>query len=53
MKFELNGKTYSTDAETLKVLRVIIPSAKASGDSSAVVAVMALGQMNGRIQEIA
>ncbi len=50
--FELNGKGYRTDTETLEVLRLIIPRAKASGDSSAVIAVMELGQLRGRIETI-
>ena len=52
-KFELNGKKYSTDGETVKVLRSIMVSAKATGDSSAVIAVMALGLKTGRIIETA
>lgn len=48
--FTLNGKTYQTDAETLGVLRSIMPSAKS--DSSAVLAVMALGLKFGRIVEV-
>ncbi|ABW35085.1 hypothetical protein Dgeo_3044 (plasmid) [Deinococcus geothermalis DSM 11300] len=47
----LNGTTYRTDAETLAVLHSIIPAAKASGDSSAVQAVLALGLATGRIVE--
>lgn len=50
--FELNGKTYKTDKETIKVLRTIIPAAKKSGDSSAVIAMITLGELTGRIQEI-
>jgi hypothetical protein len=50
--FTINGKTYSTDSETINVLRSIIGSAKASGDYSAVVAVMALGEKTGRIVEV-
>lgn len=49
--FTLNGKTFETDSETIKTLRSIIPSAKKTGDSSAVMAVMVLGQMTGRITE--
>lgn len=48
-RFELNGKIYETDAETLDVLRIIIPAAKKSGDSSAVMAVIFLGIETGRI----
>ena len=47
--FELNGKAYETDTETLEVLRSIIPAARTSGDGSAVQAVMAAGEMSGRI----
>jgi hypothetical protein len=47
--FELNGQSYSTDAETLAVLRSVAPSAKASGDSSAVIAIVELGLRTGRI----
>lgn len=50
--FEMNGKTYCTDVETLNVLRSIVPTAKASGDMSAVIAVMELGLRFGRIVEI-
>jgi hypothetical protein len=49
-RFELNGTWYETDAETLALLRQIIPSARETGDSSAVIAVMALGEMTGRIR---
>ena len=49
--FEMNGKIYSTDEETLKLLREIVPSAKKSGDMSAVTAVMSIGLMTGRIAE--
>ena len=51
-KFELDGITYETDAETLKVLHSIIPAAKATGDASAVAAVMFLGIKTGRIREV-
>jgi len=50
--FELNEKLYSTDSETLAVLRSIIPSAKAIGDSSAVQTVIAVGLKTGRIEAI-
>jgi hypothetical protein len=49
--FEMNGKTYTTDAATLEVLRSIIPAAKASDDFSAVTAVMHFGLATGRIKE--
>lgn len=47
--FSLNGTTYSTDSETFEVLSSIIESAKVSGDSSAVQAVIFLGIKAGRI----
>jgi hypothetical protein len=50
--FEMNGKAYRTDAQTLSVLRGIIPAAKRSGDYSAVTAVMALGLKTGCIVEV-
>jgi hypothetical protein len=49
--FELNGKTYRTDAETLNLLRSIVPAAKRSNDGSAVQAVIIAGTMTGRIVE--
>ena len=47
--FELNGRTYRTDAETVALLRRVVPKAKATGDHSALVAVLTLGQMAGRV----
>ncbi len=47
--FKLNGTTYRTDSETLQVLRSVMPSAKSTGDSSAVIAIVALGLQSGRI----
>jgi hypothetical protein len=47
--FEMNGKAYSTDPATLEVLRSIVPAAKQANDMSAVIAVMTLGEMSGRI----
>lgn len=49
--FSMNGKTYETDEETLRVLQSIIPPAKAEDDFSAVAAVMELGLKTGRIVE--
>ena len=49
--FEMNGKGYSTDEETLDLLRKIVPSAKEAVDFSAVTAIMALGLKTGRIKE--
>lgn len=50
--FELNGKSYRTDEETLNVLRSIVPAGKAANDMSAIIAVMELGLASGRIEEI-
>lgn len=50
--FEMNGKGYETDAETLDVLRSIVPDAKAADDATAVAAVMGLGLAAGRIKEL-
>lgn len=49
--FEIDGKTYRTDAATLSVLRGIMPAAKATGDASAVAVVMRMGLLFGRIVE--
>lgn len=51
--FEMNGKAYETDTETLNVLRSIVPAAKATSDTTAVAAVMYLGLQTGRIREAA
>lgn len=51
--FTLNGKTFETDAETLNVMRNLMPSAKATNDSSAVMAMLFLGLEAGRITEMA
>lgn len=48
--FEMNGNGYVTDRETLAVLRSIVPDARAAQDMSAVVAVMELGELTGRIR---
>jgi hypothetical protein len=50
--FLLNDRAYETDEETLQVLRGIMPSAKATGDSSAVMALILLGEHTGRIRQI-
>lgn len=50
--FEMNGKKYKTDTETLKVLNDIVPQYKETGDTSAIFAVMYFGSMNGRIIEM-
>lgn len=49
--FELNGNTYTTDAKTIEVLRSIMPSAKSTGDATAVQAVLFLGVKSGRIKQ--
>jgi len=49
--FEINGTAYTTDADTLNVLRPVVASAKATGDSSAVIAMLALGEKTGRIRK--
>jgi hypothetical protein len=48
--FQMNGTWYTTDAETLSVLHSTVPAAKASKDTSAVAAIMALGLATGRIR---
>ena len=50
--FELNGSIYQTDEETLNVLRSIVPAAHETGDASAVIAVIALGELTGRVRKI-
>ena len=49
--FTMSGKTYSTDTSTVNAIRSILPSAKATGDYSAVTAIMVLGMQAGRIVE--
>ena len=49
--FEMNGKYYQTDEETLEVLRTLIPQAKLSQDFLAVSIVMTFGLKSGRIYE--
>jgi len=51
--FELNGESFTTDAETLQVLHSITASARTAGDGSAVQAVVFLGLDTGRIQHAA
>jgi hypothetical protein len=50
--FTLNGTAYETDAETMEVLRSIMDMAKATNDSSAVMAVIFLGIQAKRISVI-
>jgi hypothetical protein len=50
--FEMNGKFYRTDKETLNVLDGIMPSAIKNNDLSALAAVMFLGLESGRICEV-
>lgn len=52
VSFEMNGRAYLTDRSTLEVLETIVPPAKASNDMSAVMAVMELGQLGGRIHDM-
>jgi hypothetical protein len=49
--FEMNGKTYVTDEETLSVLRSVITQGKSSQDFSAVTAIMIFGQKTNRVRE--
>ena len=51
-RFSLNGATFTTDPTTVRVLRSLIPAARAAGDSSAVIAVLALGLQTGRITHV-
>jgi len=51
--FEMNGKDYETDTDTLNLLRSLVPDAKKANDMSAVIAVMVLGEAGGRIRQIA
>ncbi|MEI3803133.1 hypothetical protein V6R85_01305 [Agrobacterium sp. CCNWLW32] len=51
--FEMNGKSYQTDKDTLEVIRSVMAPAKASNDFSAVIAVMTIGEKYGRIRELA
>ena len=50
-RFEMNGKAYTTDGETLEVLQSVMPEYHRSGDASAVAAIMILGLETGRIHE--
>ena len=49
--FEMNSKNYRTDAETLDVLRSVIPACRAAGEWGAVAVIMDLGIGSGRIVE--
>ena len=49
--FELNGTGYETDTETSDLLRQIFPEARETNDFSAVIAVLTLGEMSGRIRQ--
>ncbi len=51
MTFTLNGKTYTTDAETIALVRKCVARIKDGADTSALFAVMHWGQRSGRIQE--
>ena len=49
--FTMNNKKYETDNETFKVLQDVVKGYKATGDATAVIAVMELGLHTGRIKE--
>jgi hypothetical protein len=51
--FEMNGRLYGTDAETLAVLRDAADVHLRTGSADMVAAVMALGLKAGRIAEVA
>ena len=51
--FEINGKTYKTDEQTIRVLRSVMVPAKQSNDYSAVIAIIELGKTDGSIKECA
>ena len=51
-RFELNSDWYETDEETLQVLRSVVPAAKATSDPSAVIAMIELGLISGRIRKV-
>jgi len=51
-RFRIDGRTYATDAETLRVLETAYPRMIASGDGSAVICVMVLGLRAGRVRAI-
>jgi len=48
-KFEMNGKVYLTDNETLKLLREQVNEKRIE----CITAIMTLGLMGGRIKEVA
>ena len=50
--FEMNGKAYATDADTLNLLRKIVSDGKAANDMSAVSFMMEAGKLGGRIKEL-
>jgi len=54
MKFEIDGKFYQTDSETLKLLRNYVKQYR-KGNKVAretIAAIMTLGLMGGRIKEL-
>ena len=51
-RFEMNGKAYETDEETLDVLRSIVPDAKKNNDSTAIYLIMFFGLAAGKIKEL-
>jgi hypothetical protein len=50
--FTLNGTAYSTDQETLNVIKSVMPTAKINNDSTAVQAIIFLGLSSGRVKKI-
>ncbi len=50
--FTLWGKRYRTDMKTLRVLGTVMERAMTSGDCSAVIAMISLGTVTGRIVEV-
>lgn len=46
--FEMNGKTYTTDTETVELLRGLVATKQTAG----IIAVMELGLKVGRIREV-
>lgn len=50
--FEMNGKGYKTDVETLDLLREQVSIGRKNDDFSAVAAMMTLGVMAGRIVQM-
>ena len=51
-RFEMNNETFETDAETLTLVRKCVARVRAGADTSALLAVMVLGQQSGRIRKV-